>query len=413
MEPVAPAYLDWLPDEALLELLIQTDDLDTLARWCQTSRRVAGLCQDEGFWRQKYLNDFQDSTPLTEGDTWRKRYKFIASTKRSSPVSAGTDHYGVIDEIGLLHMSGINDFGQLGDNTYQPSFVPKVIPFTSKVISLSCGHQITGAVTKDGKAYIWGKNQPKIMDVDLDRINLPQLLELPRKAIKIACGKASYAIILDDYSVYFKARFMDRLKIPASPHLSIKVVDISVEDDSFMAASMDGGVYIWGAGYGKLGLLGVFAGKVEPLEYKLTEQIKQVSLRSNHFYLVSFGGHVLELKGVGTPNPKIQAVLIGHSVSYLSSGHLSTSAISKEGKVFFWGKSQVLAGSIGYESIPRGARTRSGLYVFNPTEVSISNLVVHIANSDNFAVAITNDGYVNLLGHFPGYQTVASNRLKN
>ena len=39
-------YLNLLPDELLEEILLKTDDLKTLSRLCQTSKRINIICQD-------------------------------------------------------------------------------------------------------------------------------------------------------------------------------------------------------------------------------------------------------------------------------------------------------------------------------------------------------------------------------
>ena len=133
-------YLNTLPNEILLKLLLETDDLKTLSKWCQTSKRVNQICKDEGFWHNKYRKDYGFSSHgswglsgeaiLTKGDTWRKRYKRKTLGGINSPISAGFDHYGIIDQKGNLYMVGDNDKGQLGvGKGIKKSKIPILVKF--------------------------------------------------------------------------------------------------------------------------------------------------------------------------------------------------------------------------------------------------------------------------------------------
>ncbi len=112
-------YLNLLPDEILLEILLKTDDLETLSALCRTSKRINLICQDEFFWKQKYQKDFGFSshgsrglsgdTILVEGETWRELYKLKSLVGINSPISIDGCGYGIIDQKGNLYMTGVKE----------------------------------------------------------------------------------------------------------------------------------------------------------------------------------------------------------------------------------------------------------------------------------------------------------------
>ncbi len=59
MEPFRPipTNLDLLPDETIMNILLEVDNFETLVNWCQTSKRINNICQDNIFWKRKYEKD--------------------------------------------------------------------------------------------------------------------------------------------------------------------------------------------------------------------------------------------------------------------------------------------------------------------------------------------------------------------
>jgi hypothetical protein len=63
MEDWALSELEKLPPDTLYEIALKLD-LNSLTTLCQTSRRMANICQDNLFWRQKLVADFGITTYL-------------------------------------------------------------------------------------------------------------------------------------------------------------------------------------------------------------------------------------------------------------------------------------------------------------------------------------------------------------
>ena len=406
MEPVAPAYLDWLPDEALLELLLQTDDLDTLTRWCQTSRRVAGFCQDEGFWHRKYLKDFQDLTPLLQGITWRKRYQRRALSKGlNSPLSTGGFHYGIIDETGALYMTGLNSSGELGNGTRIDSITPQIIPFDSKVIHVSCGFSGTGAITEDGSLYFWGSNQYQIIPNSNQTLFLtPQKVAFYLKAKKVTVGQTSLGVITEDDSVYYWGVISQEKTILVPEKIPIKGRDILIgdRDPLYALLGVDGKIYMWGF------LLTDQPNKrftETPKEIPLPELIQQVCLGEDHAVALSKEGNVYtwgdnssgqlglsDDPDLFTDQPR--KVNLPKPISFISSSYDTVAAVTRDGELYMWGN-----GEFGeFSEIDGGS---SG---FNfPVQIDIGSSVNYVSVGGTYIIAVTKNGVVNYWGN-PDYQ---------
>ncbi len=225
-------YLNLLPDEILLEILIKTDDLKTLSRWCRTSKRINNICQDKVLWKRKYQKDFGFSshgngglsggTILYKGETWQEQYKRAVRFSSNSPISAGNDSYSIIDQNGNLYISGSNELLGIGIMQQQQlgprsrklhliKFPPKIQDNNltpPKVVSISISTFMVGvgaAVTKNGRAYIWGDPGSTLFGFQRrTKITyLPKEIRLPTKAIKISVNTLGYIILLENSSLIY------------------------------------------------------------------------------------------------------------------------------------------------------------------------------------------------------------------
>ncbi len=129
------ANLEGLPYEIIFDILLKSNDLKTIASYCQTNKWASAVCEDEDFWKKMYYQNYGVS-PLPEGMTWKERFQ--RPTQINLPISAGDHHDGIIDDQGRLYTSGDNNYGQLGNRQIEISSLDTVlVPFESKVISIS------------------------------------------------------------------------------------------------------------------------------------------------------------------------------------------------------------------------------------------------------------------------------------
>ncbi len=256
------ASLSILPQENLIEILLALDDLEDITNACRSSTIFARVCQDDYFWKLRYQQDFgsgrpseeifQEKMPLKPGITtsnpmpWREFYQLTIEIRRSSPLSVGLRHIGVIDRNGQLYMWGNNIWGQLGNGTSVSTNVPQIV--LHDVLQVSCGSYTTVAVTKDGKVYGWGSNLVGKLGTGLnqDNILVPTLVKLSEKIRKIDNNIVSSIALTENGEVYVWGQLLwgqvsDGLYtgVPIKLNLPLKekIIDVAVGSRVFAAVT--------------------------------------------------------------------------------------------------------------------------------------------------------------------------------
>ncbi len=408
-----PNYLDLLPDEMLLKLLSETDDLKTLSKWCQTSKRVNRICQDKGFWRQKYEKDFGIELILSEGETWREQYK-QRKLNINSPISGKSYHYGIIDRKGILYMAGENEHGQLGNGTTISSVRPMIIPFKKKIIGISCASYYTVALTADGKIYLWGDlddlegidefitgNIGRTKYNQMENILTPRLFNFPHSVVKIHAGSRTLGIITTDQTPYFTGY---------TKPINIKAIDIASARDKYAIIGTDRKLYIWGRYY-VIDDVRKYKSIDQPKHVPVPELIKQISLGENHHAVLSVSGNVYiwgsnEFGALGIPSAvtlKTPTKLDFPSpISFISMGHHTSAALTENGKLYMWGANS--NGKIFNEDhTPSWVVLKPTGYgdnfVQRPSQISIEGRVVnYVEVGPTYTLTVTDDGVVNYWG---------------
>ncbi len=392
-------YLELLPDEMLLKLLIETDDLKTLSKWCQTSKRINNICQDKELWKQKYRKNFglSGEETLMIGDTWKQRYERRVSFGINSPISAGFNHYGVIDQEGGLYMVGANYWGQLGIGDILKSDIPVLVKFpqkTQEVISISTGFRVTGAVTKDGRAYIWGADDEGFLFSDKDEIRLPKELKLPRagKAIKMEVDVTGYIVLLEDSSIYYSlVKSVDDRRF-IKGHLKLEAIDISISSNpgALSFITKDHKLYM-------LGSLSDFEFPDElihhrPVHILLPEPAVKVAMGIFHVMILSTTGKVYTWGknqhgqlGLGNldSETKPKLVKLPETIVQIDTKGFTSVALSITGRLYMWGDNM--------DNIATDPREE----FLNPIEISLGLPINYISLGSNTKIAVTNDGAVN------------------
>ena len=400
MEPSTPipTNLDLLPDETIMNILLEVDDFETLANWCQTSKRINNICQDNVFWKRKYQQDY-GNIPSLPKVSWKEKYKFNYSVRYSPPISAHEDGYSVVDEEGILYIAMASEDEHeftLSLKTY-PSGIktikltpePTAVPFNSKIISASFSRFIS-VLTKDGDVY----------SVFPWRSGTFRKIKLPEKVIQLSSDGTG--IITKTNRIY--------IHISESPQLiPIRGIDISIRSLTYAIISTDGKLYIWGH-------LKYISGDnfvKEPRHVPLPELVKQVSLGSGHIVVLSITGNLYlwgqsgygEL-GLGKKAAseydnvytKPQKLVLPEPVSHVVCGGGYTAAITENGKLYMWGQdpNDIIdpEGAAHYRRDDHEDRT----IVDSPVQVDIGHPVTSIALGFKYAIAVTDDGVVNLWG---------------
>ncbi len=390
----------------LLKVLIETDDLKTLSKWCQTSKRVNQICKDEGFWHNKYrkdfgfrfrgswgLSDLSSELTLTEGETWREQYKRITLGRINSPISAGDNHYGIIDQNGNLYMAGDNHLGQLGVGKYtQESKIPTLVKFPGnpqKIISISTGFRVSGAVTKDGKVYIWGNNGLGLSPSNWDIIWSPKELILTGRAVKMAINIYGYIVLLEDSSIYFYSN--KNRPCPTKGYIKLDAIDISINEIGiFSIVTKDHKLYMWG------NLVKYMTNErniiKNPIHIPLPWLVRKVSHRNNYPVVLSTTGDVYSLglglsgnRWGGTDGPIL--IKLPEKIVQIDAYQETFAALSETGKLYMWGDNS-------YGKITSDQKADFSA----PVEISFGMLVNFVSIGDIFTIAVGKDGIVNYWG---------------
>ena len=410
--------LELLPPEIILEFLLRVESLSDLSNWCRTSKKASVFCRDDGFWRAKYQKDYGD-IPSLPNLPWKDRYKFIYSAQFSSPISAGANHYGVIDENGDLVMVGSNDQGQLG--TRKSLTIPiAVLTFESKIISILTEGYHTIAITERGYTYYWGDVRYTGLDDNIGTVNTPTLFSLESKSLKLSTGGSSIGIINRKFEAMLLGPSIWQLFTNLHPNIMsvkpfigipFKVVEIAVNQSGFAVISTDGNLFVRGHVSHKNEYLKALT------DMQLPEPIKQVSMGAYHIMALSIHGNVYiwgsneygEL-GLGDfsvefSNDPIQLKSVP-PISFISCGKETSSAITTDGKLYMWGgngseritKDEIIKQLPG--AIPHLTHTIEPCeyMIPYPIQIEIGSPLKYISVGHSCTIAITEDRIVNYWG---------------
>ena len=422
--------LDVLPPEVVTQFLLKLS-LKDLANYCQTSKTANEYCKDDAFWKDKYRYDFGLPLPKNPTKLWIDLYK--ERIRKNSPISAGSYHYAMIDNQGILYMAGKNNSYQLGDETKNKTKIPISINiFDQKVISVSCGKIFTIAITEDGKTYGWGTfHNPR------RKIKVPTLIPNLEnyKAIKVSCGGEGWAVILNNGSVYYSIAMTHFGKrIMGIAPLKENVVDISVNSSKLGMITSSGKLYVFGRDFSRKlrGIVelsdDVFAPEIgglpidpilfpsEPAgsgENPKSIIIKQVSLSESHIMALSTNGDIFSWgdndedqlglnEGIypGYIHPTPQKIPAPVKFSYIGVHDKMSYAITTHGKLYIWGgdhyiikdQLKLMPSNEGKFYITLGNLVKS------PLEISIGHRVNYVSFGSRFAITVTEDGMVNYMG---------------
>ena len=163
---------------------------------------------------------------------------------------------------GLIYGWGHNQFGQLGDGSYDSVTVPKRIDFNEKIASISCGIKHSMALTDSGRLYVWGLNSYGQLGREVRRppfFNHPESVPGLEDTVfaKAECGPNHSLLLTNDGFVYafgdnkggqIGNGLLDHQCRPFKVFDNIKCKDIigHKENDISIAISMDNKFFVWG-----------------------------------------------------------------------------------------------------------------------------------------------------------------------
>ncbi len=409
--------------EVLFNILLNADPED-IANYCQTSKRASGICKDQSFWREKLWRDYGKQNQM-KNITWKQQYRLGPIRVINSPITAGWNYYGIIDDRGDLYMAGSNFSGQLGNSTKNFRRNLEKINLKSKVISVTAGlynnnnNYITGVVTEDGEVYFWGTRKS---------ILVPQKLDFPRpgKIVKFVFETNSFrqGIIMDSGLAYLVIPYpKEIILIPADT--GTKIVDLVIPMSGFGGTKI---ICFFLDNYGNVFFFHITTGREkEIIKLDLPDPIRQLSISGEGgYFALSIRGDVYawsdynlkgtnssdlvsKFSGTNTQSFYIYKVDIPVFVASISSGNGGAITVTAKGTAYVWGfnfraaliskddeEKLFSSGKMVRETRP--GRSYKLPFIKLPLELKLKSKIKLISMGGIFTIALTEDGVINYWG---------------
>lgn len=271
-------------------------------------------------------------------------------------VSSGFNHIAAIKTNGTLWSWGLNDFGQIGNNTITIAQSP--VKLDSIWINVSCGEFFTVGVQSNGTLWAWGKNDNGQLGTS-NKISSIKPVQVGSSSnwVQVSCG-LNHAASINNL----------------------------------------GELYSWGNNdFGQLGN-GDITGSTKPIKIGGNDWI-YVNCGANYTVAVKSDGNIYTwgFNNVGqlgnnnnneTHSPQnINLVANGPFVSSSISEAPHTLAIDSQGKLFSWGSSR--SGKLGL-----GDKNFSTSFFNSPKQVGSDNKWSWVSCGDSFSLALKGRGYI-------------------
>ncbi len=386
-----------------------------------------------------YYQNYGRSSLLLKGESWKDRFRDRKSQAvQITPIVAWGNSYGVIDNLGNLHHTiSLNNIDIINEKSYL--LKPIKIQSELKIVSFSTSSTITAVITDQGSVYLW--------EIDIrKKLYYPEkLIEFPVKAIKISTVAYSrgpgllpmttVGIIGEDNFVYI----WHSGESPKFQQLAVKAVDLYIGKDRSALIDLKGNLYLWGTFRNVIDHMGMpfFSAKCieRPTLYPFFTPIKRIIIVPYHWLNTSQVSHTsgqprivfLSYDGTpyildGTPLLKNNKFGFTRTTSYMRNSHpklipkpdlpadgapirsISASAgiiamIGENGKLYMYGKSKFnLIPKPMISSLESPPASNFQDSTIAPIEVDIGLPVRYVSVGNNFIVAITDDGVINLWG---------------
>ncbi|KAG0231135.1 hypothetical protein BGW42_000486 [Actinomortierella wolfii] len=362
--------------------------------------------------------------------------------KAKSAVSEINPHPSIRAVPGRVFVFGTGDCAQLGlgeDITSRKKPTPLAALDDEQIVDIAAGGMHNMALTAEGKLWSWGVNDQKTLGRSGDEYTPAPVEGLDDvKIVKVACSDSVTVALSDKGEVYTWGTYRSAegilghskdAEVQEKPTIvpgldKVFIVDIATGTDHVLALSSTGLVYSWGNGQqGQLGrriiprrmLNGLSPEKVDGIKDKV-----RVGAGSYHSFAIdqdgkSYGWGLNNYGQAGQESPKVDVVpsiepiagLKDLDMKDIQGGEHHSVALTKDGKVYTWGRSDSHQLGLGYVSEPpkedgtaavpeedASLSTGHKKAIRHPTLVPGLNNIDAISVGSNHTLALTRTGEV-------------------
>lgn len=320
------SYFLAIPDDIIFNLALDSS-LEDIYNLCRIESRFKHIiCDNEVFWRSKYVREYGYSN-VGEIIGWKKLYmnygKVIVygnlsdkllglrlidddlSLKniRAKEVSCGSEHVAIVDLSDNVWMFGGGRFGQLGlgYDEYDTISPEKINNIKSKKVS--CGSYHTAIIDIEGTVYTFGYNSrgqlghgdtiDKNIPVPILMYNLNGIATSNVNIVDVSCGMYTTALIDDNGNLFMCG--VDLIFTPAKVG-NFKAKQVSSGD--YHTGIIDTNNNVWMIGNNENGQLGLgdFAKRLEPTIIP-NIKAKKISCGGDNTMIIDMEDNVLSFGG--------------------------------------------------------------------------------------------------------------------
>jgi alpha-tubulin suppressor-like RCC1 family protein len=176
--------------------------------------------------RKGFLNlFFVESGALGHGDRNHtfipKKIKYFSDNDiKINDIACGTRHCVALAENGDVYTWGRGEYGLLGNGSNSDKLIPMKNDLIdmfiqenpeNKIVKIDCADEYTGALTKSGELYVWGKNNQGQLGIGAgmgieytESEKMPISIPMPdkKKVIDFSCGENGMMIQTEDNLLY-------------------------------------------------------------------------------------------------------------------------------------------------------------------------------------------------------------------
>lgn len=330
--------------------------------------------------------------------------------KGSGQVAAGAGHAFLLTSDGKLWAWGNNDVGESGAGvTARPRFVPVAVTNLTDVVSIAGGSQHSLAITSDGKAWSWGRNNVgQLGQGGGPDLYYPTQITSLTNMVLVSAGESHGVALKSDGTVWtwganYNGQLGDNSTTQRNSPVQVKgvggtgflsnVVAVAGGQSHSIALKSDGTIWAWGRNnYLQLGHGS--SDSLTPVQVTNLTSVAAISTRQNHNLALksdgtvwAWGRNLRGQLGDGTDNNnKGVPVQIAGLSGYvdIAAGLEHSLGLKSDGTMWAWGDNAY--GELGNGNVTNVQNT--------PVQVLGLTRAVSIAAGSNFSLALTDDGSV-------------------